>query len=193
MQALIDAVQRATSCRSAGTGSRRELLGLDRLADYDRMAAVTADEAIVRWSDGKALVLDAYQAFSPELGIVAAPLLRRALDRRAAAAGQARAARSAPTRCRRVHPYVLLNYTHRRRDVLMLAHELGHGVHAALAAQQGIFHQSTPLTLAETASVFGEAMTFGRCSSRPPTPRRGSRCWPSRSRARSRPCSARRP
>jgi oligoendopeptidase F len=61
-----------------------------------------------------------------------------------------------------VHPYVLLNYTARRRDVLTMAHELGHGLHAALAQPQGVFHQSTPLTLAETASVFGEALVFGR-------------------------------
>src|SRR3989441_1757188 len=61
-----------------------------------------------------------------------------------------------------VFPYVMLNYTSRRRDVLTLAHELGHGVHFALAARQGIFHQSTPLTLAETASVFGETVVFGR-------------------------------
>jgi oligoendopeptidase F len=61
-----------------------------------------------------------------------------------------------------VHPYVLLNFTARRRDVLTMAHELGHGLHAALAQQQGIFHQSTPLTLAETASVFGEELVFGR-------------------------------
>jgi oligoendopeptidase F len=61
-----------------------------------------------------------------------------------------------------VKPYVLLNYTSRRRDVLTLAHELGHGVHFALAASQGIFHHSTPLTLAETASVFGETIVFGR-------------------------------
>jgi oligoendopeptidase F len=61
-----------------------------------------------------------------------------------------------------VHPYVLLNFTARRRDVLTMAHELGHGLHAALAQPQGIFHQGTPLTVAETASVFGEALTFGR-------------------------------
>ena len=69
-----------------------------------------------------------------------------------------------------MHPYLLLNYTHRRRDVLILAHELGHGVHAALAAPQGIFHQSTPLTLAETASVFGEAMTFEALLEQAPDP-----------------------
>ena len=61
-----------------------------------------------------------------------------------------------------VHPYVMLNFTARRRDVLTMAHELGHGLHAALAQPQGVFHQSTPLTLAETASVFGEALVFGR-------------------------------
>ncbi|MFZ0039863.1 MAG: M3 family metallopeptidase, partial [Solirubrobacteraceae bacterium] len=61
-----------------------------------------------------------------------------------------------------VHPYVLLNFTARRRDVLTMAHELGHGLHAALAQPQGVFHQGTPLTLAETASVFGETLVFGR-------------------------------
>ena len=61
-----------------------------------------------------------------------------------------------------VHPYVLLNYTYLRRDVLTLAHELGHGVHAALGSKQGVFHMATPLTLAETASVFGETLVFGR-------------------------------
>ncbi|HEY2636163.1 MAG TPA: M3 family metallopeptidase, partial [Solirubrobacteraceae bacterium] len=69
-----------------------------------------------------------------------------------------------------VHPYVMLNYTARRRDVLTLAHELGHGVHAALAAPQGVLHQSTPLTLAETASVFGEAIVFGRLLERADSP-----------------------
>jgi oligoendopeptidase F len=69
-----------------------------------------------------------------------------------------------------VHPYVLLNYTSRRRDVLTLAHELGHGVHFALAARQGVFHQGTPLTLAETASVFAETIVFGRLLAEDSTP-----------------------
>ena len=69
-----------------------------------------------------------------------------------------------------VHPYVLLNWTARRRDVLTLAHELGHGVHFALAARQGIFHQTTPLTLAETASVFAETIVFGRLLAEDSTP-----------------------
>ena len=84
---------------------------------------------------------------------------------RASAAGP-----SAPRPCPSAHPYVLLNYTSRRRDVLTLAHELGHGVHFALAARQGIFHQSTPLTLAETASVFAETIVFGRLLAEDTTP-----------------------
>jgi oligoendopeptidase F len=90
-----------------------------------------------------------------------------------------------------VHPYVLLNYTSRRRDVLTLAHELGHGVHFALAASQGIFQQDTPLTLAETASVFGETLTFGRLLEEADARPRASRCSPRTSRTRSRPSSAR--
>ena len=91
-----------------------------------------------------------------------------------------------------VHPYVLLNFTATRRDVLTMAHELGHGLHAALAQPQGVFHQSTPLTLAETASVFGEALVFGRhARRRPTTTSSGSACSPSGSTARSPPCSAR--
>jgi oligoendopeptidase F len=159
VQALIDAVQRRYELPRRWYRLKARLLGVDRLADYDRMAGVTADEEMVRWSDGKALVLDAYQAFSPDLGGVA----RRFFDApwvdgptRPGKRPGAFCAYTVPS----VHPYLLLNYTHRRRDVLVLAHELGHGVHAALAARQGVFHQGTPLTLAETASVFGEAMVF---------------------------------
>jgi oligoendopeptidase F len=145
------------------------LLGVDRLADYDRMAPLAADEEHVEWSAARELVLDAYGAFSPSLGALA----RRFFDERWIDAppghgkrGGAFCAYTVPS----AHPYVLLNFTGRRRDVLILAHELGHGVHAALAGPQGIFHQGTPLTLAETASVFGEALTFGRLLEASPTP-----------------------
>ena len=89
------------------------------------------------------------------------------------------------------HPYLLLNWTARRRDVLTLAHEMGHGLHAYLAREQGIFHQTTPLTLAETASVFGETVTFGRLLDATDDPAARSRCSPRASKARSPPCSAR--
>ncbi|MFL5956214.1 MAG: M3 family oligoendopeptidase, partial [Solirubrobacterales bacterium] len=159
VQALIEAVQRRYELPRRWYRLKARLLGLDRLADFDRMAAVSRDEVTIPWNEGKGLVLGAYEAFSPELGGVA----RRFFDApwvdappRPNKRPGAFCAYTVPS----VHPYLLLNYTSRRRDVLVLAHELGHGVHAALAAPQGVFHQSTPLTLAETASVFGEAMTF---------------------------------
>jgi oligoendopeptidase F len=145
------------------------LLGIDRLADYDRMAPLAVDEEQVEWHAARELVLDAYSSFSPTLGALAG----RFFDERWIDAppghgkrGGAFCAYTVPS----VHPYVLLNFTGRRRDVLILAHELGHGLHAALAAPQGIFQQGTPLTLAETASVFGEALTFGRLLETSPTP-----------------------
>jgi oligoendopeptidase F len=148
---------------------KAKLLGIDRLADYDRMAPLAVDEQHVEWPAARELVLDAYGSFSPSLGALAA----RFFDERWIDAppghgkrGGAFCAYTVPS----VHPYLLLNFTGRRRDVLILAHELGHGVHAALAAQQGIFQQGTPLTLAETASVFGEALTFGRLLETSPTP-----------------------
>jgi oligoendopeptidase F len=148
---------------------KAELLGIDRLADYDRMAPLAADEEHVEWQAARELVLDAYSSFSPSLGALAERFFaERWIDAPPVHGkrGGAFCAYTVPS----VHPYVLLNFTGRRRDVLILAHELGHGVHAALAAQQGIFHQGTPLTLAETASVFGEALTFGRLLDASPTP-----------------------
>ena len=134
------------------------MLGIDRLADYDRMASVAEDETQIGWSEARTIVLDAYRSFSPELADVA----KRFFDEnwidaptRPGKRPGAFCAYTVPTH----HPYVLLNWTSRSRDVSTLAHELGHGLHAYLAREQGVFHQSTPLTLAETASVFGEAVT----------------------------------
>ena len=112
---------------------------------------------------------DSYSSFSPELG----NLVRRFFDERWIDA-PVRPGKRAGAFCAygspSVHPYVMLNWTSRRRDVLTLAHELGHGVHAALGGRQGIFHMATPLTLAETASVFGETIVFGRLLERAETP-----------------------
>ena len=148
---------------------KAELLGIDRLADFDRMAPLAADEEHVEWQSARELVLDAYGSFSPSLGALAERFFAENWIDAPPVHGKRGGAFCAYT-VPSVHPYVLLNFTGRRRDVLILAHELGHGVHAALAAQQGIFHQGTPLTLAETASVFGEALTFGRLLDASPTP-----------------------
>ncbi|HEY4426636.1 MAG TPA: M3 family oligoendopeptidase [Solirubrobacteraceae bacterium] len=161
VQALISAVRARNEIPRRWYRLKARLLGLDRLADYDRMAAVTEDEVTFPFARAREIVLGCYSSFSPELGTLARRFFEeRHIDApvRPAKRGGAFAAAAVPS----VFPYVLLNYTSRRRDVLTLAHELGHGVHFALAAGQGIFHQHTPLTLAETASVFGETVVFGR-------------------------------
>src|SRR6202453_1582946 len=161
VQALIDAVRGRFEIARRWYRLKARLLGLERLADYDRMAAVTADEVTYSFAEGREIVLDCYSSFSGELGALAKRFFdERWIDApvRPAKRGGAFCASAVPS----MHPYVLLNYTASRRDVLTLAHELGHGVHFALAARQGVFHQGTPLTLAETASVFAETVVFGR-------------------------------
>jgi oligoendopeptidase F len=161
VEALVQAVQGRYEIARRWYRLKAKLLGIERLADYDRIAPVVDDEQRVGWSEAKAMVLDSYNAFSPDLGAVAGEFFERSwIDApvRPAKRGGAFCAYTVPS----VHPYVLLNWTARRRDVLTLAHELGHGVHAALARPQGLFQQGTPLTLAETASVFGEQLVFGR-------------------------------
>jgi oligoendopeptidase F len=159
--ALVEAVRARYELPRRWYRLKASLLGVEKLADYDRMAAVTEDEVSYSYGQAREIVLDCYSSFSPRLGNVA----KRFFDEhyidapvRPAKRGGAFCASAVPS----VHPYVMLNYTSRRRDVLTLAHELGHGVHFALAAEQGVFHQGTPLTLAETASVFGETIVFGR-------------------------------
>ena len=161
VQALIEAVRARFEIPRRWYRLKAQLLGVERIADYDRMAAVTHDEVSYPFAHAREIVLDCYSSFSSELGEIASRFFsERRIDAppRPAKRGGAFCASAVPS----VAPYVLLNYTARRRDVLTLAHELGHGVHFALAAKQGIFHQSTPLTLAETASVFGETIVFGR-------------------------------
>ncbi len=159
--ALIEAVRGRYEIPRRWYRLKARLLGIERLADYDRLATVTEDQVDFPYSEAKELVLDCYSQFSPELG----NLVKRFFDEqridapvRPAKRGGAFCAGTVPSE----FPYVLLNYTSRRRDVLTLAHELGHGVHFALAARQGIFQQHTPLTLAETASVFGETIVFSK-------------------------------
>jgi oligoendopeptidase F len=167
--ALVEAVRGRYEIARRWYRLKAKLLGIDRLADYDRMAAVTQDVATFTYAQARELVVDCYSSFSPELGSLAGRFFtERWIDApvRPAKRGGAFCASAVPT----AHPYILLNYTSRRRDVLTLAHELGHGLHFALAAPQGVFHQGTPLTLAETASVFGETVVFGRLLAQDSTP-----------------------
>jgi oligoendopeptidase F len=161
VEALVTAVQGRYELPRRWYRLKAKLLGVDKLADYDRMAALSSDDDTVTWAQGRDMVLDVYGGFSPELGDVVRQFFDdRWIDApvREGKRGGAFCSYTVPS----AHPYVMLNWTAKRRDILVLAHELGHGVHAALARPQGVFHQSTPLTLAETASVFGEELVFGR-------------------------------
>ncbi len=159
--ALVAAVRARYDLPQRWYGIKARVLGLERLADYDRAAAVTGEDDEVPWASACELVLDAYRAFSPELGAVAERFFTGDRVDAPPAPGKRGGAFCAST-TPRTPTYLMLNYAGRRRDVLTLAHELGHGVHFDLAAPRGILEQSTPLTVAETASVFGETIVFER-------------------------------
>ena len=138
---------------------KRELLGLGEMMDYDRYAPVGEADVFYSWGQAKEIVVDAYSTFSPTLGKIVTRFFDESWIDAPAVPGKRSGAFShgaVPS----VHPYILMNYTGRARDVQTLAHELGHGVHQFLAREQGVFHADTPLTTAETASVFGEMLTF---------------------------------
>ncbi|MEA3215484.1 MAG: oligoendopeptidase, partial [Acidimicrobiia bacterium] len=161
VEALIQAVRNRNDLPRRWYDLKARILGVDKLADYDRMASVASSEQPFGWSAARKLVLESYASFSPDLaGVVQRFFEGNWIDApvRPAKRPGAFCAYTVPSH----HPYVLLNWTGKRRDVLTLAHELGHGVHAYLSRPQGVYHMSTPLTLAETASVFGETVTFGR-------------------------------
>ena len=135
-------------------------LGKDKLMHWDRNAPLPAeDTALVPWADAQDIVLRAYGEFAPEMASIAKTFFDRNWIDAPTRPGKAPGAFAHPT-VPSAHPYVLLNYMGKTRDVMTLAHELGHGVHQVLAAAQGPLMAATPLTLAETASVFGEMLTF---------------------------------
>lgn len=135
-------------------------MGLDRMQVWDRNAPLPLESArLVDWSEARDTVMDAYGAFDPRMAAIAGPFFDKGWIDAGVKPGKAPGAFAHPT-VSSVHPYVMLNYLGKPRDVMTLAHELGHGVHQVLAADQGELLSSTPLTLAETASVFGEMLTF---------------------------------
>jgi oligoendopeptidase F len=171
VQALVDAVVDRYDIPQRYYRLKARLLGIDRLAHYDRMAPATTDPESMSWDDAKGFVGDAYAGFSPE----AARIVGEFFDRQwidAPVRPDKMNGAYCMTRVPDVHPYVLLNFTGDRRSVLTLAHELGHGLHGYLAQERGLFNAETPLTLAETASVFGEALTFKRLLAEEQDPKR---------------------
>ena len=167
VEALIDAVTGRYDLARRWYRLKAGLLGLDRLAHWDRMAPLDESDEQIPYDEAREIVLDCYSTFSPELGDAASGFFADGyIDAppRPGKRGGAFCSYTVPSR----HPYVMLNYTSRPHDVLVMAHELGHGVHAKLAQPQGIFQFTGPLTLAETASIFGETIVLERLLERAP-------------------------
>ncbi len=161
VDALTEAVQDACPRLSHRYYSMKaRWLGMDQMNHWDRNAPLPeTPKSTIVWSDARQTVLDAYAGFAPEMADIAKRFFDRGWIDAPVRPGKAPGAFAHPT-VPSVHPYVLLNYQGKPRDVMTLAHELGHGVHQVLAGDQGALMASTPLTLAETASVFGEMLTF---------------------------------
>jgi oligoendopeptidase F len=161
VDALVGAV-RAAYPRTAHRyyAMKARWLGMDKLAHWDRNAPLPEKpEHVFTWKEAERIVLDAYAGFDPDMARIAQPFFTKRWIDAPVREGKASGAFSHPT-TPSAHPYILLNYQGKPRDVMTLAHELGHGVHQVLAAPQGPLLAPTPLTLAETASVFGEMLTF---------------------------------
>jgi oligoendopeptidase F len=159
VQALVEAVTGRYDIVARYYALKRRLLGLDELFDYDRYAPLPAADRFYSWEQAQQVVLDAYGRFHPRMAEVAGWFFeRRWIDAppRPGKMGGAFSSSTVPS----VHPYILLNYEAKPRDVMTLAHELGHGIHQKLAGVQGVLLADTPLTTAETASVFGEMLVF---------------------------------
>lgn len=159
VRALADAVEARYDLPQRWARVKAAALGLDRLADYDRSAPVGGPPPAVSWTQARELVIASYTSFSDQLG----QHVTRFFDERWIDAeprsGKTPGAYCAPT-TPACHPYVLVNFAGRLDDVLVLAHEIGHGLHYLLAAPRGVLAIHTPVTVAETASVFGETLTF---------------------------------
>ncbi|MGI9393588.1 MAG: M3 family oligoendopeptidase [Boseongicola sp.] len=141
---------------------KRKWMDLDTMEVWDRNAPLPMEsDRLVGWDEARETVLSAYSEFDPEMAKLAEPFFDKGWIDAPVKPGKAPGAFAHPT-VADAHPYVMLNYLGKPRDVMTLAHELGHGVHQRLAAGQGELLASTPLTLAETASVFGEMLTFRR-------------------------------
>lgn len=169
VDALIEAVTSRYDLVARFYRLKGRLLGIDEMMDYDRYAPVGEADRPYDWDEARDLVLGAYGAFHPRMEAIAAEFFERRWIDAALVPGKRGGAFShgaVPS----AHPYILMNYTGKIRDVQTLAHELGHGVHQYLSRKQGVLQSDTPLTTAETASVFGEMLVFQRLMAQEPDP-----------------------
>jgi oligoendopeptidase F len=171
---VVDALMTATERHHAVVQRyyrlKGRLLGLEQLFDYDRYAPLFHDQPGVDWPTARRIVQESYEAFSPRAGEIIRQFFDRAwidAELRDGKRGGAFSSSTVPS----AHPYILMSYTDKLRDVMTLAHELGHGLHQYLSRQVGYLQCDTPLTTAETASVFGEMLTFRRLQQLYPDPR----------------------
>jgi oligoendopeptidase F len=161
VQALVDAVTSRYDVCIRYYRVKRKLLDVGDLHEWDRYAPVSDESRDLTWDEAKDLVLGSYVRFSPRAGKMVEEFFDKRWIDAPVVRGKAGGAYCMPVTPHH-HPYVLMNFTGKLRDALTLAHELGHGLHDRLASRQHVFDYHPPLTLAETASVFGEALTFDR-------------------------------
>jgi oligoendopeptidase F len=161
VQALVDATTARFDVPQRYYRLKAKLIGLDRLTFYDRFAPIGEDPTKVSWDEARDTVLNAYADFSQETGDIVERFFEESWIDAPVRENKRTGAFCATTVPER-HPYILMNFTGDRRSILTLAHELGHGLHGVLSNPLGLFNADTPLTTAETASVFGEALTFKR-------------------------------
>jgi oligoendopeptidase F len=161
VDALLQAAERHQGMVERYYRLKAQLLKLDHLADYDRYAPLGEDLPACAWSDARRMVQESYHAFSASSGAIIEQFFTKHwidAEPRPGKRGGAFSSSTIPS----AHPYILMSYTDKLRDVMTLAHELGHGLHQYLARDVGYLQCDTPLTTAETASVFGEMLTFRR-------------------------------
>ncbi len=161
VQALVEAVTGRYDTCVRYYRAKKKLLGVDSLHEWDRYAPVAGSSRDMTWDEARELVLGSYTRFSPKVGKMLGQFFEHGWIDAPVVDGKAGGAYCMPVTPRH-HPYVMLNFTAKLRDALVMAHELGHGLHDLLASKQNLFDFHPPLTLAETASVFGEELTFDR-------------------------------
>ena len=161
VEALITAVTGRYELVQRYYKLKKSLLGVDEMFDYDRYAPIAKNRETIKWDRAKSMVLEAYGDFHPRMESIATEFFDKKWIDAAIRPGKRGGAYSAST-VTNVHPYVFMNFDGQLRDVQTLAHELGHGVHQYLSRKQGELQSSTPLTTAETASVFGEMLVFNK-------------------------------
>ncbi len=161
VEALITAVTGRYELVQRYYKLKKKLLGVDEMFDYDRYAPIAKNRETIEWEKAKSMVLEAYGDFHPRMKSIASEFFDKKWIDAAIRPGKRGGAYSAST-VTNVHPYVFMNFDGQLRDVQTLAHELGHGVHQYLSRKQGELQSSTPLTTAETASVFGEMLVFNK-------------------------------